>query len=379
MNIRVLSIRRHKTVSFINGYCNEFGIQQYMIDNDILVFLKCGDLISADYIDTLNMKGSVVKKIIDIKEVVPCLEFESFKGINSEINDQKYKNYLEARNCGFPLQLFKIKREIILKLKELLNQLEFTDVSNLLNTAEFYKNGSEIVDAQIMDRDNNCPRYLRTTLEGQLKQIAGITLQSVYAIDKVYRNMGEDSSHINEFLMLEFVSLSLHLDEIISLVSKIDNDIQNMAQNYGILKKQEKLSIIHYHDVINSNVSFEQIKKELSNMLILDFPCSSPFIKKDEKDNIRKEVRWYVNGHWISHFYEDENNVNNISQALEEQKLLSQKDNVNPLNYFNWGLPCTTSFGLSIDRWLQMMLKLQNINSIANPLSLDYNKSLVKR
>lgn len=378
MNIRVLSIRKHKTVSFINGYCSEFGNQQYMIDNCVLSNIKCGDLINVDYIDTLNMKGNPVKKIIDIKELISCNDFESFKGVNSEITDQKYKNYLGARNCGIQLELFKLKREIIIKLRDMLNNLNFMDVSNLLNTVEFYKNGSGIIDAQIMDRDDNSPKYLRTTLEVQLKQIAGITLQSVYAIDKVYRNMGEDSSHINEFLMLEFISLSLTLDEIINFVSKIDNSIQEIAQNYGILNSEEKLNIIDYNDIIKSSVSFEQIKKELKNVLILNFPCNSPFIKKDEIDNLRKEIRWYVNGHWISHFYNDENNINNINEALNEQNLLSQKDNVNPLNYFKWGLPSTTSFGLSIDRWLQMMLNQENINSIANPLSLDYKKNLVK-
>ena len=378
MNIRVLSIRKHKTVSFINGYCSEFGVKQYMIDNGVLSNIKCGDLINVDYIDTVNMNGNPVKKITNIKEFIPCTDFESYKGVNSEITDQKYKNYLGARNCGVQLKLFKLKREIIIKLREILNDLNLIDVSNLLNTTEFYKNGSGIIDAQIMDRDDNSPKYLRATLEGQLKQIAGITLQSVYAIDKVYRNMGEDSSHINEFLMLEFITLSLTLDEIIDFVYKIDNNIRELAQNYEIISIQEKLNVIDYNDIIKSNVSFEYIKKELKNVLVLNFPCTSPFIKKDEVDNLRKEIRWYVNGHWISHFYKDENNNDNITEILNEQNLLSQKDNVNPLNYFKWGLPSTTSFGLSIDRWLQMMLNQENINSIANPLGLDYKKNLVK-
>lgn len=378
MNIRVLSIRKHKTVSFINGYCSEFGVKQYMIDNGVLSNIKCGDLINVDYIDTVNMNGNPVKKITDIKEFIPCTDFESYKGVNSEITDQKYKNYLGARNCGVQLKLFKLKRKIIIKLREILNDLNLIDVSNLLNTTEFYKNGSGIIDAQIMDRGDNSPKYLRATLEGQLKQIAGITLQSVYAIDKVYRNMGEDSSHINEFLMLEFISLSLTLDEIIDFVYKIDNNIRELSQNYEFISIQEKLNVIDYNDIIKSNVSFEHIKKELKNVLVLNFPCTSPFIKKDEVDNLRKEIRWYVNGHWISHFYKDENNNDNITEILNEQNLLSQKDNVNPLNYFKWGLPSTTSFGLSIDRWLQMMLNQENINSIANPLGLDYKKNLVK-
>ena len=44
------------------------------------------------------------------------------------------------------------------------------------------------------------------------------------------------------------------------------------------------------------------------------------------------------------------------------------------LNYYEWGLPQSISLGLSIDRWLQILCNLENINSIANPLSLDYVK-----
>ena len=375
MYLRILSIRKHKTVSFINGYSSEFGIQQFMIDNiNFSCTIKCGDLINVSYIDTLNMHGNPIKKITDIKEIVPCSDFESFKGINGTIINPKQKDYIGARNCGIQLQIFNFKREILNRLKEILCNLKFLDVTGMLNTAEYYKNGSGIIDAEIMGRDNNSPKYLRTTLEGQLKQIVGITLQSVFAIDKVYRNMGEDNSHINEFLMLEFISVSLKLDEIISLVSEIDKNIQKIALNYGFLHDEEKIEIIDYDDILGSNTPFEQIKKELKNALIVNFPCESPFIKKAKKDALRKEVRWYVNGHWISHFYEDENNINNIDEVLAMQYTLSKKENVNPLSYFEWGLPSTTSFGLSVDRWLQMMLKLENINSFANPLSLNYKK-----
>ena len=45
MYLRVLSIRTHKTVTFINVYSKEFGTTQFMIDNNIVKGVKCGDLI----------------------------------------------------------------------------------------------------------------------------------------------------------------------------------------------------------------------------------------------------------------------------------------------------------------------------------------------
>ncbi len=46
------------------------------------------------------------------------------------------------------------------------------------------------------------------SFENQLKQISSLLLKSVYSIDKVFRDMGEDLTHINEFLMFELVDLS---------------------------------------------------------------------------------------------------------------------------------------------------------------------------
>ena len=88
---------------------------------------------------------------------------------------------------------------------------------------------------------------------------------------------------------------------------------------------------------------------------------------------MRKEIRWYINGHWISHFYRDENNYNNIKEILLSQQ--KQKESINPMSYIEWGLPSTVSLGLSIDRWLQMLLDINNIKSIANPIVLDYPKT----
>ena len=108
------------------------------------------------------------------------------------------------------------------------------------------------------------------------------------------------------------------------------------------------------------------------NTLVTNYPCESPFILKDE-NGMRKEIRWYINGHWISHFYRDENNYNNIKEILLSQQ--KQKESINPMSYIEWGLPSTVSLGLSIDRWLQMLLDINNINSIANPIVLDYPKT----
>lgn len=101
--------------------------------------------------------------------------------------------------------------------------------------------------------------------------------------------------------------------------------------------------------------------------------------KKNLNEDLRKEVRWYMNGHWIAHYYHDENNFENVKDILQFQQETSMKENINTLDYFSWGLPSSVSLGLSIDRWLQMVLDVENLYTIADPLSLRYiERKLVK-
>lgn len=379
MYIRILSIRKHKTITFINGYNNMYGNNQYMIDNDIVGSMKCGDLIEVECNETINNKGIPIKRIVKILELIPCDNFESYKGINNELNDQKYKNFIEARNGGMQIQVLNYKRDIICNIKEILDSLNFIDASCLTKVVENYANGSGIIDAIIQNREYNDPKYLRVTLENQLKQMTAITLQSTYAIEKVFRNMGEDNSHINEFLMLELVSLSKDVYQLLNFIEKIDLLSKELGEKHKLFIPDKELEIIDYNDLFKINIDYEKLKMNFQNTLVLNYPCSSPFIKKDVNDNLRKEIRWYMNGHWICHFYQDENCFENIKEILKIQNDKSQKEDVNPLKYFEWGLPSTTSLGLSIDRWLQMLLDFDNINTIANPIGLDYTKKITRR
>ncbi|MBQ3021055.1 MAG: hypothetical protein IJD92_02370 [Bacilli bacterium] len=374
MYVRVLSVRNHKTVSFISGYSKDFGNTQFMIDNKLFKNIKCGDLINVEYLDTFNQRNMPIKKIITINEIISGKEFSSLKGINNEQLDVKTKNLIEARNGGKPLNFLEFKKDVLYKIKEILNNLNYFDATGLTNTIEMNSNGSGIKEAEIKNREDNEPKYLRITLENQLKQMSALTLKSIYAIEKVFRNMGEDKNHINEFLMLEMVSLLESMSDVTKIITSMDNIVKELAEKNKILVSDNKLQIIDYSEIDKSSIDYEILRKSFLNTLVINYPCESPFIKKDEKDGLRKEVRWYVNGHWISHFYKDENNYDNIKEVLEKQKDIYSDKKINMLDYYEWGLPQSISLGLSIDRWLQMLCNLENINSIANPLSLDYVK-----
>ena len=369
--LRVLSIRRHKTITFLTSYSNDLGTIQYMIDNDISRDLNCGDLIECDVIDDVNKRGNQIKRIVRINKKIECSDFPSYKGVNSEIQDQNLDNYLNARNCGSQLSVLKFKRDLLNSIQEILNKLDYFDATGLLTTVENYANGSGITDAVIEDRDQNQPRYLRVTMEHQLKQMTATILQSTYALEKVFRNMGEDASHINEFLMLELVDIQSSMDDMLEFVKKLDKLAKLLGDKHGIIVPDKELKVIDYRELDPSR--YEQIRKDFINTVVLNFPCESPFILKDE-EGIRKEARWYVNGHWIAHYYEDEFDYSKVKEVIERQNSASLKEGVNPMSYFEMGLPPSISMGLSVDRWIQMLMDMNHINNIANPIELDFKR-----
>ena len=368
--MRILSIRKHKTITFINGYNDALGNIQCMIDNNLITNINCGDLIECNIMDDFNRRGQKIKRIVSVDKIISGYDFQSYKGLNNESISDREKDYLNARNCGSQLTILKYKKEILKYIRDRLDSLNYFDSTGLLNTVEYYSNGGNISDAIIQDRSDKEPKYLRITLENQLKQMTAVILRSTYAIEKVFRNMGEDKSHINEFLMLEMVSIEEDITQMINFVKELDRVSKELAETYKINISQKDLQIVDYTEIPSNR--FETFRKSFINTLVTNYPCESPFILKDE-NGMRKEIRWYINGHWISHFYRDENNYNNIKEILLSQQ--KQKESINPMSYIEWGLPSTVSLGLSIDRWLQMLLDINNIKSIANPIVLDYPKT----
>ena len=74
--IRVLTVRKHKTVTFIDAY-QEFGKKiQLMVSNDLLetISLNVGDLMMIDSNETLNRRGNPINEITKIHwNIVPIV------------------------------------------------------------------------------------------------------------------------------------------------------------------------------------------------------------------------------------------------------------------------------------------------------------------
>lgn len=376
MIVRILNIRSHKEVTFLDCYTNEMEKRQLMIDNQIKNNYKInsGDLLVCAGKEVLNKSGRKVIKINKIESISKSSDWDFYKGINNSKDDVKRNIFINARNGGSQLELWRYKKEVVQKLKEVLINDNFEDMTTFINVVERYKNGSNVIDAEIKNRDISEPKYLRITLENQLKQACSILLKSVFSIDKAFKNMGEDSGHTNEFMLLELVSLDYKINDMIKLIEKMDDLSRTCAKSLKNENLIEKIEIIDYNDYMKKGESIKSIIKEIQNCLLINYPVFSPLVKTEEEEQV--EARWYMRGKYIGHFYEDENDYNTVKSNIDKQNLCNNNfsDDINPLSYLKWGLPETVSFGISIDRWLQLTIGENNINTISNPLGLDYVK-----
>ena len=379
LNARVLNIRKHKAIAFLDCYTGERDKQQFMIDKNLVTDnnIKCGDYIKVEGEITTNKNGNLIFLAHSILDISKATDWEHYKGINNKTNDVKQEILFNARNAGEQLLILEYKKRVLEKIKNILNNDNFEDMTSLLNVVERQKNGSRVIDAEIKNRKSNEPRFLRITLENQLKQACAILLKSVYSIDKAFRNMGEDNGHINEFLLFELVSIDYKIEDMINFILKMDNVAREEHKLLFDTNKNfiDKLEIVDFTNYKKRGEGLEEIKSKLNNVLITNYPAFSPLIKTDNNGN-QTETRWYLNGRYTGHFYEDENDFSLIENLVDKQNDENnvEDEDINRLEYFTWGLPSTISFGISIDRWLQQSLNEDNINKVANPLGLDYSK-----
>ena len=75
----------------------------------------------------------------------------------------------------------------------------------------------------------------------------------------------------------------------------------------------------------------------------------------------------------LGHGYKDEFNYDSLLSAVEIQKKELNLTDCNKMDYMNYGIPRTFSFGLGIDQLLYRFYNLEHIISISNPLGVYFD------
>ncbi len=369
---RILNIRKQKFVVFVDAYTSNQQIEQLMFDRNMFFEsgLKRGDCFAMDGNDFTNKNGQQVFNVDNILWISPTQNWDMSR--DGKVGEKGYSRFAQenALNAGSQVRVFKLKNELIKTISDLLEKDGFEAVK--CQVLEPKRTASLIPPFETKTRFGNQDLYLKITSENQLKQMSAILLKSVYTIDNVFYNKHADAKHQPESCTLEFVGLDFSRQKLLKLITHLSQISYDLCEKYGFETDKQKLpEIIDYNDLEHLGIKYQRRIPEFKNTILVNVPVNSPFIHCDEKGS-RTETRWYLNGSLTAHGYEDETNPKNIQQMLQKQKQDNQCDDVNEMEYFNWGLPKSFSFGLGIDALVCRYLNLQHMSLATNPLGINY-------
>lgn len=342
---------------------------------------------------------------------------EKFHGLSDQ--EMKYRNrYVDLIMNEDARERFLLRSKLIWEIRSFLNEHGYVEIETpILNNkasgalAKPFKTHHNALDIDL---------YLRIAPETYLKRaiVGGFT--KVYEFARCFRNEGMDTTHLQDFTMLEGYGAYLNyrdnmkfLQEMIQTVVKnmfgkleltidgvvvdISGDWENISMRDLILKyvpidiyeydtKEKLLDKIKFEKIdIDSDTPLEdmgygnlvdQLYKKVARVHIVrpifltEHPISlSPLARaNDENPNLTDRFQLVINGAEIINAYSElvdpiEQERRLVEQAElksrgDEEAMMMDRDYINAMEY---GMPPISGWGIGIDRLVQILTDADNI------------------
>ncbi|MCK5286156.1 MAG: lysine--tRNA ligase [Candidatus Pacebacteria bacterium] len=332
--------------------------------------------------------------------------------------EQKYrKRYLDVLMDKDVYNDFKIRAKIISKIREILGAEDFMEVETpiLQNQAS----GAMAETFKTHHDDYDIDMVLRISLEAELKMLMVGGYPAIYEIGKNFRNEGSDSTHMQEFTMLEWYKAYKNLDYNFELTERmiktVAKEVLGKMQFKIIDANDKEIEIdldtewkkVKFNDLIKENTGWNPegasrdeieenvlklgfTKNEISKISdgnLLDF-----IFKKSSRDKI-------INPTFVTHYpgalkplaVQNEDGTAEVAQLiiagaeitnqyselidpiiqkdlLEKQSELREKGDKETMGLNNefieameYGMPTMTGFGMGIDRLVAILTEKSNL------------------
>lgn len=366
MLYRILTVRRHKKVTFCDAYSFRDYRQQLVFYHDQL---DCDRLTIGCTVDLTchagkNNRGQDVWYVDAIHQIFQPANTASYKGFQKD-------NILETElaqdlNGGIHLRRQKFRLQFLRELREMLEAKGIFETHTPITTR--YR-GTSMAAPVRAEGQYIGHRYIKITHELGLKMQCYLLLKPVYEIGYVMRDRYETQNGMNEFLTLEAVLPQGNWLDVGVLYQEILKLSRRLAKEMGLEYDSvfDKLRILDANAVYmetQKNFSreaywtcYKKLVKETPHCIVYNAPLESPLgISGDT--GLVMETKWLLNGHGFGHGYLDEYRAPILRKAFADQqeKLLDIGIQSNlPEDYLTVceyvGIP-TFSFNLGIDRYL---------------------------
>lgn len=372
MLFRVLNVRKHKSIVFIDSFTDNFQKIQLKISRELfdLNNLQKGDVINVDVVDDINKNGDTVYRIININKIMRPHNNSNF---TKSINDDD--NYKKSLNGGETLKQWEFRNILLEEISKYLVSNDFIRVitSNIMD-----KRGTSIATPVKLNGKYVNDKYLKITHELELKKQVYLTLKSLFEIGYVTRDIYSTEKNNSEYLNLELVSKDIDYNIIIKFYEfvnqisiKIAKDLNieygnflNNIEIIDVLKEYNKTGkIITYNDY---NSLFKELREKHQNCIFVNSPTDTPLAKKNCLD-FPLEIKWVINNSGVGHGYEDETDINVLLNLFNEQKQKLNEKNIDAElqdDYLQVLMDAgidTMSLNLGIDRYINKVINGKNI------------------
>lgn len=197
--------------------------------------LDLGDLVGVEGVLFTTNKGEKTIEVHSLTLLSKCLHVlpEKWHGLVDE--EQKLRQrYLDLLVNDDTLAKFKIRNTIISSIKGSLLQNDFIEVETPILQKQ--ASGALATPFETHHKALDIPLFMRIAPETYLKRLIVGGYERVFELGKSFRNEGIDSSHLQEFTMLEYYCAYWNYENAIDFVEKIfksifeklDVDIKNV-------------------------------------------------------------------------------------------------------------------------------------------------------
>ena len=358
---RLRAIRGHGGSVFIHLEDGSGKIQAYLKKDELggekyKFFhnnIDIGDFIEINGILFLTKKEEKTLLVKDYKILSKSLVSlpEKWHGIK-DVEERFRKRYLDLIMNKETRNIFKKRSEIIKKIREFLDDNNFTEVETPILQTLY--GGASAKPFRTHLNALNMDLYLRVAPELYLKRLLIGGYERVFEIGRCFRNEGMDREHNPDFTMLECYAAYWDWEDLMKFMEKMMHKLDPKVF-------PEKWDRVEYQDIIKNNNEKENFANIKNPTFILHLP-NIPLCKKGEA------LQGIVNGVELIKAFTEQNNPIEQRKSFEEQEVLRKKGDEAAqvldedfLEALEYGMPPAAGFGIGIDRLTILLTEAKSL------------------
>lgn len=341
---------------------------------------------------------------------------EKWHGLQN-IEEKYRKRYLDVLSNQETFKRFQTRAKIISEIRRVLDKEDFLEVETpiLQNQAS----GAMAETFNTHHNDYDLDMVLRISLEAEHKMIMVGGYPAIYEIGKNFRNEGSDSTHIQEFTMIEWYKSYQGLDYNMNLtekmlktiaekvIGKTKFNIENYAGDIVEIDFDKKWERVNFTEIIEKNAEIDVLKasknelrekaielggskKEVEKMSIgnladsiwkksarrkivnptwvTNYPGSLKPLAIQNDDGTAEVAQLVIAGFELSNHYAELVNpiiqkemLNNQVQAKKDGDVEAMAMNNDFIEAMEYGMPPMTGTGIGIDRLVGIFTEQNNL------------------